>query len=583
MEVNHFMPASLQGKPWLASLVLGLLAVSCAALGVLQYFQLAKVSEAERDRLRFGLQSQINAAEITNSAATLMPVVLPDGDAAREQAYLAAYRRWRQTTAFPGIFRRIVRLLPNGPAGELRLLDVEGSRFETVPWPEAWGRVRANLAGKIADGRLLGPLSLGEPLLLELPRFATPAFRRASGGRDLEEWLFLELDPDYASQRLLASLVRAHLSYQGELEYQVHVVTGGPQPRDIYRTGGAIAPPDAEASVPILDLQFERIARGGSFNIAPVPAPPPGARAEDLRPPRGRWMLFARHEKGSLETVAQQAQWRNLAMTAAILLLIFLTSAAFVRFNRNAQRLAELQIEFISGVSHELRTPLAVIASAAFNIKRGVVKDPSQMKSYGQLIHKEAERLTAIVEQVLHFARSRSTAALAHEEPVAVGRVIENAMESTAEAVSLSGCRLEVEMDSDLPQVLGDEVALTQAVQNLIANAAKYGAEGGWIGVAARLLYHKGKEQVEIIVSDRGPGIAPGEREQIFAPFFRGNKAVADQIHGTGLGLHLVKKIVEAHGGRVTVDSQPGAGAAFTIRIPALAVEQPHELTHSSR
>lgn len=582
------MTAKLQGKPWLASLILGLLAVSCAALGVLQYFQLAKVSDAEHDRLRSGLQSKINAiarefnAEFTSACAAIVPALLPPADTEREAAYLAAHRRWRQTTAFPGLFRRIARLKPVGPQGELRILNAGATSFDPAPWPAEWGRVRAALAGKIAEGRLFGPIDLGEPFLKDLPRFSTPDSRKRGAG-DVEEWLLVEVDPAYVSKAMIPSLVRAHLAYQGQLDYQVQVSTTGPAPTEIFRSQSTISAEQADASVPIFDLQWERVPRGGSFTVTPAPSPPPGARAEDLRPARGRWLLLARHQTGSLETVAQQAQFRNLAITAAILLLIFLTSAAFVSFNRNAQRLAELQIEFISGVSHELRTPLAVIASAAFNIKRGVVKDPSQIKHYGQLIHNEAERLTAIVEQVLHFARSRSSATLAHEEPVEIPHVIQSAVDATAEAVSLSGCRLEVESDSELPNVLGDEVALVQAVQNLIANAAKYGAEGGYIGLESRLLYYKGKEHITITVSDRGPGIAPKEVDQIFAPFFRGSKAVADQIHGTGLGLHLVKKIVEAHGGNIKVDSRPGEGAAFTIRIPAMAVTQPHELTHSSR
>ena len=102
-------------------------------------------------------------------------------------------------------------------------------------------------------------------------------------------------------------------------------------------------------------------------------------------------------------------------------------------------------------------------------------------------------------------------------------------------------------------------------------NAAKYGGEGGWIGVFAT---SSADGMVEIRVADRGPGIPSSEQNSIFDPFYRGKVAVADQIHGTGLGLSLVKRIVEAHGGTVAVNSEPGKGAEFVVRIPAAPAEQ---------
>src|SRR5258706_16336912 len=116
---------------------------------------------------------------------------------------------------------------------------------------------------------------------------------------------------------------------------------------------------------------------------------------------------------------------------------------------------------------------------------------------------------------------------------------------------------------------------MKHALQNLMENALKYGTEGSnWIGVFASLAPGKnGAAAVEIRVADRGPGIPEDEQEQIFDPFFRGRRAVEDQVHGTGLGLNLVKQIVEAHGGTIRVKSDPSKGTEFVMLIPAAPAE----------
>jgi signal transduction histidine kinase len=111
---------------------------------------------------------------------------------------------------------------------------------------------------------------------------------------------------------------------------------------------------------------------------------------------------------------------------------------------------------------------------------------------------------------------------------------------------------------------------MQHALQNLFENAMKYGAPGGdWIGISAAPSKNGGPATVEIRVADRGPGIPAEEREYIFDPFFRGQLPLKDQIHGTGLGLNLVKRIVEAHGGTIAVRDKSGPGAEFIVRLPA--------------
>jgi signal transduction histidine kinase len=122
---------------------------------------------------------------------------------------------------------------------------------------------------------------------------------------------------------------------------------------------------------------------------------------------------------------------------------------------------------------------------------------------------------------------------------------------------------------------------LTHAVKNLITNAAKYGSTGDWIGISAAMR-NNGRSLVEIRIADRGEGVEPDELQQIFEPFYRGKKAVAEQIHGTGLGLSLVKRIVEAHEGTITVENASPRGTAFVIRLPTAPAQLTHEFENST-
>jgi signal transduction histidine kinase len=298
---------------------------------------------------------------------------------------------------------------------------------------------------------------------------------------------------------------------------------------------------------------------------------------------QGRWRLIVRHQAGSLESVVSRARWQNLATSLGILTLILITVATLVRLSRRAQRLAELQMNFVAGISHELRTPLAVIRTAAFNLRGKIAVAPEQVERYGALIQTESEKLGALVEQVLRFARARAGHPIGAREPVEIERVIDEGLQSIAASIPVSNVTVEKKIERDLPLVLADPVALKQAVQNLVENAMKYGLNGSnWIGISATRIAGANGASVEVRVADRGPGIPPDEQEHIFEPFFRGRRAVRDQIHGTGLGLNLAKNIVEAHGGALRVESDANKGAEFVLRIPAAPEEVQNEFAHTA-
>jgi signal transduction histidine kinase len=418
--------------------------------------------------------------------------------------------------------------------------------------------------------------------LVEMPRFGIP--RPGAGppgfGRAEQEWLVVELDLDYVRTDVLPELLQRHLGAGGRLDYQAEVVTRTDPPVVIYQSDagqGVRIGSAADALVGMLEV-FPRPprARGGEKRTGP-----PASFAD---PGRGRWLLAVRHRAGSLESVVARARRRNLAVSAAVLLLVVATVAALIRFTRQAHRLAELQMDFVAGVSHELRTPLTVIGTAAYNLQGRVAKNPSQVERYGALIQRECEKLTAIVEQVLQFARAKAGRVIREQELVSVEALLEEGIESSQSVIEEAKCVVEKRVEPGLPLIRGDAAALKHALQNLLINAVKYGTDdSNWIGLSASTSSEQNGRSVEIRVSDRGRGIPPEEQEHIFDPFFRGKQAAEDQIRGTGLGLNLVKQIVEAHGGTVRVQSEPGNGTEFVMRIPAAPEEQWDEPTHSAR
>jgi signal transduction histidine kinase len=280
----------------------------------------------------------------------------------------------------------------------------------------------------------------------------------------------------------------------------------------------------------------------------------------------GQWRLLVKHPSGSLERAVNAARRRNLLVSSSILGILGLSVGFLVLSTRRAHDLARRQLEFVATVSHELRTPLAVIRSAADNLADGVVNDEARIRQYGQLVRREGLRLTDLVEQILEFAGLQSGQKTMTPKPVLLAPLLRD-VATTVESTATGRVEIELAIPDGLPAVAGDEAALRRVFQNLAGNALKYGADAGWIGIRAAA----SGSTVEVSVTDRGIGIAAADQEHIFDPFYRAPEVVAAQIQGAGLGLSLVKRIVEAHAGRIAVTSTPGQGSTFTVTLPIMA------------
>jgi len=225
---------------------------------------------------------------------------------------------------------------------------------------------------------------------------------------------------------------------------------------------------------------------------------------------------------------------------------------------------ARVKADFAANVSHELRSPITQIRLKGEALQYGLVDPGQDMQDHFDAIVREAERLSRLVDNVLDFAaieRGAKRYHLRQEDLVAVVWNTAEAMRATIEGQDLT---LEVDVPEDLPPIWLDREAIAQVLINLMSNAAKYGASGHWVGVAVRVA----QDGVDVSVSDRGIGISSNDAEQIFEHFYRSTDPKVRKKKGTGIGLTIVRYIVEAHGGTIAVDSAPNLGSTFTITFP---------------
>jgi signal transduction histidine kinase len=292
----------------------------------------------------------------------------------------------------------------------------------------------------------------------------------------------------------------------------------------------------------------------------------PGGR---LREPAGLWALEVAYRAGSVDTLVAAARRRNLLVSFSVLMLLGAATVLLASAARRARRLAERQMEFVAAVSHELRTPVSVVCSAGENLADGVIESREAVLRYGTLVRDEGRRLARLVEQVLDFAGTYAGTRAYRRDPVAVSDLVSEALQAAGPALREAGFTVVTDLEPGLPAVLGDSPALARALRNLVENAVKYGGLDRSVQIRGRRLERGGGVFVRLEVEDKGRGIPAGEQGQLFEPFFRGSLATEREIRGSGLGLALVRSIARAHGGEVSVRSEPGQGSTFALELKA--------------
>ena len=521
--------------------------------------------------------------------------------------------------------------------GRLRLFDSKASRLSPVEWPASMSDWRQQLGPsdfrqEDSPHRTVLFARMSQPVWEKAFAIVSPMplpflFLNGKPAGQLPSPLFsyaiVAMDAAYLQNDLLPSLAERHFSRGGaSLDVHVAVVRTSSEGGVIYTSERSFAPSasdGADASADLLQVRTQDFAtmaaevrRFATFTTAVHAAPigrgrgergasvsdfltlqgsrplsivvQPGGAAEGAGGVRGstttatarvttitapRWKLVLKHRAGSLEAAVGSVRRRNLIVSSSILGVLATSMGLLMLSTRRAQRLAKQQMEFVAAVSHELRTPLAVIRSAAENLADGVVREEDQVRKYGDLMRTEGRRLTEMVEQILELAGIQSGQRGFALRAVAIEPLLHDIVSSSSSIIERAGVDVDFQIPSDLPPVLGDEAAIRRVFQNLIGNAVKYGAAGRWIGLSAA----RNGSEVRVTVADRGMGIPPEEQARIFEPFYRASDALSAQIHGAGLGLSLVQRIVESHGGRVSVRSTPGTGSEFTVHLPAAGEE----------
>jgi len=264
-------------------------------------------------------------------------------------------------------------------------------------------------------------------------------------------------------------------------------------------------------------------------------------------------------------------QWAraSVAFNAALLALTALVLAGGIVLTlRTASRqvaLSRMKSEFLSNVSHELRTPLASIRAFGELLQMGRAASPEKAREYGDYIESESRRLTQLIENILDFSRIESGRKSYEFETGDVGAVLEDVLRSFDVRLRQAGMNVERKDPWEAPAWARiDKAAMAQVFHNLLDNALKYSGESKVISVALR----KEGGGVLVTVIDRGIGIPEEEVRRIFDRFHRVSTGLVHDVRGSGLGLAIVDHVIRAHGGTVSVESEPGQGSAFTVRLP---------------
>ena len=589
--------------------VLLVTAAVIVGLAVLQYRWNRQASEATGVRLADALQlSMVNwhLDLFRNLSEVCLTIRMaaefsPDDDF---NQFADRFTEWRSIARYPNLVADVYVVDRVFGSAELQTfrLDPDSGAFRRVEWPSTLGALSADLRSALAETSTQGPEPRSGRQLVEsfynigaalrdwrfepaIPALVRPlsldsTASRSAGGDRRAQWLVIRLDADVLRSLILPDL--AHRYFQGTdgLDYEVAVVSGSSPRRVIYTSDPGFGEQEVDDADGLMDV-FGRprdetpqapiaIFHRTSENSGPTAAV--GITWFPLlrqTPTSEDWQLVVRHRRGGpLGAFVADMQRRGLALSFGALFLLVLSLSMLVITSIRAQRFARLQMDFVTAVSHELRTPLTVIGSAADNIANGVVEGTAQLQEYGAVIGEQTSRLSGLVERVLLFAATRDGQQRHIMQSLLPSEIIDAALASTEGLVRAGQFTIERDAASDLPPIIGERMAVSQCIENLITNALKYSREGRWIGIRARVVEDgKGEKQVQISVSDRGIGIAPEDLPHIFEPFFRSPSARRSQVHGTGLGLALAKQVAESMGGTLAVTSEPGRGSTFTLSL----------------
>ncbi len=273
--------------------------------------------------------------------------------------------------------------------------------------------------------------------------------------------------------------------------------------------------------------------------------------------------LFDRSGKTLEERVAGEKR-QYVLLLGGVILMMALGIVVTVRAAVHEMEVARIQADFVANVSHELKTPLALIRMFGETLEMGIVSDEEKRKEFYTIIRKESERLTHLINNVLDFSKMNAGGKVYNLEEADLAEVVRSTLDAYEFHIRDLGFEVESHFPSEPILVPIDKDAVSQALLNLLSNATQYSEERKHIRVEVR----KNASVAQVSILDEGVGIPKKEQDKIFEKFYRSSTAKTKETRGVGLGLTLVKNIVEAHRGSIEVQSEEGQGSTFTLKIP---------------
>jgi len=266
----------------------------------------------------------------------------------------------------------------------------------------------------------------------------------------------------------------------------------------------------------------------------------------------------------SIEQIVGKEQRLYLILFVGILFVMSVGIFVMVRAVAHESEISRMKSEFVSNVSHELKTPLTLIRMFGETLDTGMVTEEKKRREFYSIIRKESERLTHLIDNVLDFSRMDTGAKKYHFEESDLVKVVRSSLEAYKFHIRDNGFEIKSIFPEEKIKLKMDKDAISQALLNLLSNAVKYSEDKKFIQVEVC-----GNSSAAMVsVKDNGVGIAKGELNKIFDKFYRVPASKVEETGGSGLGLALVKHIVEAHKGTIDVESELGKGSKFIIRIP---------------